>query len=47
MDLLIVKKKIIIEELKNNQDLQEKLVKTLDNINKAIEELKNMSYDSD
>ena len=47
MDLLIFKKNFIIEELKKNKDLQEKLVKTLDNINKAIEELKNMSYDSD
>ncbi len=47
MDLLITKKNFIIEELKKNKELQEKLVKTLDNINKAIEELKNMSYDSE
>ncbi len=47
MELLICKKNFIIEELKNNTELQEKLMKTLDNINKAIEELKNMNYDSD
>jgi hypothetical protein len=46
-EVLLAKKTLVIEELKKNKDLQESLVKLLERIEKAIEELKHINYDSD
>jgi hypothetical protein len=47
MELLVNKKKIVVEELQKNKDLQDKLIKLLEHLDKAIEDLKYMNYDSD
>jgi ribosome-associated translation inhibitor RaiA len=46
-EVLLAKKTLVIEELKKNKDLHESLVKLLDRIEKAIEKLKHINYDSD
>ena len=47
LGVLIAKKKVVSEELQKNKDLHQKLINLLERIEKAIEELKNTSYDSD
>jgi hypothetical protein len=46
-EVLLAKKTLVVEELKKNKDLQGSLVKLLERIEKAIEELKHINYDSD
>ena len=46
-EVLFAKKTLVVEELKKNKDLHESLVKLLERIEKAIEELKHINYDSD
>lgn len=46
-EVLFAKKTLVVEELKKNKELQESLVKLLERIEKAIEELKHINYDSD
>jgi hypothetical protein len=46
-EVLFAKKTLVVEELKKNKELNESLVKLLERIEKAIEELKHINYDSD
>ena len=46
-EVLLAKKTLVVEELKKNKDLHESLVKLLARIEKAIEDLKHINYDSD
>jgi hypothetical protein len=46
-EVLFAKKTLVVEELKKNKEMNESLVKLLDRIEKAIEELKHINYDSD
>ena len=47
MEVLLAKKTLITEELQKNKSLHDSLVKMLERIEKSIEILKNMHYDSD
>jgi hypothetical protein len=46
-EVLLAKKTLVVEELKKNKDLHESLVKLLVRIEKAIEDLKHINYDSE
>jgi hypothetical protein len=46
-EVLFAKKTLVVEEFKKNKQMNESLVKLLDRIEKAIEELKHINYDSD
>jgi hypothetical protein len=46
-EVLLAKKTLVTEELKKNKELNESLVKLLTRIEKAIEDLKHINYDSD
>ena len=46
-EVLLAKKTLVVEELKKNKELNESLIKLLERIEKAIEELKHINYDSD
>ena len=46
-EVLLAKKTLVTEELKKNKELHDSLVKLLERIEKAIEELKHINYDSD
>jgi hypothetical protein len=46
-EVLLAKKTLVVEELKKNKEFNESLVKLLERIEKAIEELKHINYDSD
>jgi hypothetical protein len=46
-EVLLAKKTLVMEELKKNKDFHDSLIKLLERIEKAIEELKHINYDSD
>ena len=47
MEVLLAKRTLITDELQKNKELQTSLVRMLERIEKAIEELKKINYDSD
>jgi hypothetical protein len=47
MEVLHAKKDLVLEELKKNKELQVKLVKMMERIEKEIETLRHIEYDSD
>jgi hypothetical protein len=47
MEVLLAKRTLITDELQKNKDLQTSLVRMLERIEKAIEDLKKINYDSD
>jgi len=47
MEVLLAKRNLITDELQKNKDLHTSLVRMLERIEKAIEELKHVNYDSD
>ena len=47
MEVLLAKRTLITDELQKNKDLHTSLVRMLERIEKAIEELKHVNYDSD
>jgi hypothetical protein len=46
-EVLLAKKTLVVEELKKNKEFNESLIKLLEHIEKAIEDLKHINYDSD
>ena len=46
-EVLLAKKTLVVEELKKNKEFNESLIKLLERIEKAIEALKHINYDSD
>jgi hypothetical protein len=47
MEVLLAKRTLITDELQKNKELHTTLVKLLERLEKAIEELKKTNYDSD
>jgi len=47
MEVLLAKKELVSKELKNSKELQDKLSKMMIRIEKEIEILRNMEYESD
>ncbi len=47
MEVLLAKRNLITDELQKNKELHASLVRMLERIEKAIEELKHINYDSD
>jgi hypothetical protein len=47
MEVLLAKRNLITDELQKNKDLHTSLIRMLERIEKAIEELKHVNYDSD
>ena len=47
IDVLLAKKALVSSELKKNKELQDKLEKMMERIEKEIEIVRNMEYESD
>jgi hypothetical protein len=47
IDVLLAKKTLVSNELKKNKELQDKLEKMMERIEKEIEIVRNMEYESD
>jgi len=47
MEVLLAKRELVSTELKNSKELQDKLAKMMVRIEKEIEILRNMEYESD
>lgn len=47
IDVLLAKKALVSNELKKNKELQDKLEKMMERIEKEIEIVRNMEYESD